>query len=462
MQLTNKGNTSSPNTFSVNLLENIEKLQGTMPVIRVGGNSQDRAIYDDSLVTATASSCSADALAIQCIGKSFFDSYGTFPRTRYSHGFNLAWNNASGYNTLAATVPLACKAIGAGKLENWEYGNEPDLYMGKWRPSNWTEAEYVAEWQNGTSQIRSLLQEACPKLASQKYFNFMAPSLSSPGSKLRPTEIFNDTLNSGHSLEQISVHNYITGATSPGVTLQNSLLNHSSTVASLNKHVATAANLSSIPDLAGVPYILGEHNSLYGGGRAGLSDVFGSALWVLDSVSYGASTEVIRRMHFHQSTTAPYAAWTPTGVNASTHPSYYGKLAAARFLGDSTTVSVSEIALPDSSPFESAYAIYDRQSRGLKRLAVINMREYNSTQSSRPVQTYSFIVAPSSSWTVERLTAPGAEVTTGVTFNGYAYESATLGLPRKIDGTVEVLSAASDGTLQFALQDSEAAILSLN
>ncbi len=423
---------------------------------------RDRAVYDDALDTPTASSCAADALAIQCIGKSFFDSYGTFPRTRYSHGFNLAWNNASGYNTLATTVPLACKAIGAGNLETWEYGNEPDLYIGKWRPTNWTEAEYVAEWLNGTAQIRSRIQEACPELASPEFFNFLAPSLSSPGSKLRPAEIFDDGLNSDHKLKQISLHNYITGATSPGVTLQNSLLNHSSTVASLNKHVATAANLSSIPDLAGVPYILGEHNSLYGGGRAGLSDVFGSALWVLDFVSYGASTGVIKRMHFHQSTTAPYAAWTPTGVNASTHPSYYGKLAAARFLGDSSNVSVSQLGLPGASPFESAYAAYDRNSRALKRLAVINMREYNSTQRSRPVQTYNFSIAPSSTWTVERLTAPGAEVTTGATFNGCAYEYATLGLPLQVNETVEVVSAAADGTLQVGLQDSEAAVLSMN
>jgi hypothetical protein len=402
-------------------------------------------------------------LAIQCIGKSFFDSYGSFPRTRYSHGFNLAWNNASGYNTLAATVPLACKAIGAQNLETWEYGNEPDLYLGKWRPENWTEADYVTEWENGTSHIYSYLQQACPELVSPNLFTFMAPSLSSPGSKLRPTTIFSDGLDSNHTVKQISLHNYITGATSPGVTLQNSLLNHTSTVASIAKHVAAAASLASTPDLAGVPYILGEHNSLYGGGRAGLSDVFGSALWVLDFVSHGASTGAIKRMHFHQSVGAPYAAWTPTGVNASTHPPYYGKLAAASFLGASAGVSVMELALPGASPFESAYAAYDTRGGSLRRLAVVNMREFNSTETSpRPARDYCFHVAPSSCWTVRRLTAAGSDVTTGVTFNGYAYEFDTLGVASQVNATVEVLSAAPDGTLQLSLQDSEAAVLSLN
>jgi hypothetical protein len=290
----------------------------------------------------------------------------------------------------------------------------------------------------------------------------MAPSLSSPGSKLRPATIFNDGLNADLTVRQISLHNYITGATSPGVTLQNSLLNHTSTVASLNKHVAAANNLSSNPDLANVPYILGEHNSLYGGGRSGLSDVFGSALWVLDFVAYGASTGVVKRMHFHQSVGAPYAAWTPTGVNASTHPSYYGKLAAARFLGDSTKVSVSEIALPSQSPFESAYAAYDRRSKRLQRLAVVNMREFNSTQTTtRELREYSFSVAPSSSWTIERLTASGSDVTTGVTFNGFAYEFATLGLPNLVATTAENISANQSGMLTVGVHDSEAVILVL-
>jgi hypothetical protein len=71
--------------------------------------------------------------------------------------FNLAANNISGSRTLDQTVPLACKAIGSQQLEVWELGNEPDLFRGKWRPANWNESEYVAEWLNGTSRIRTLL-----------------------------------------------------------------------------------------------------------------------------------------------------------------------------------------------------------------------------------------------------------------------------------------------------------------
>lgn len=40
------GNSSHPNEFSLNLLNNIGAMQGSMPYIRVGGNTADRATYN--------------------------------------------------------------------------------------------------------------------------------------------------------------------------------------------------------------------------------------------------------------------------------------------------------------------------------------------------------------------------------------------------------------------------------
>ena len=209
----------------------------------------------------------------------------------------MAANNASGYATLAQTVPLACKAIGSW-LSIWEYGNEPDLYLGKWRPSSWNVSQYVAEWLNGTSHITQYLQSACPELGTPK---FMAPSFSSPGSAYSQVGAFQDGLDSQDAVGQKSLHNYITGATSPGVTLQGTLMNHTITVNSLKKHVAAANSLAAIDPK---PYVIGECNSLYGGGAAGLSDTFGAALWVMDFTLYAASTGVIERLHYHRKRTS--------------------------------------------------------------------------------------------------------------------------------------------------------------
>lgn len=452
---------SAPNVFSANLVKNLGRLQGgDMPVIRVGGNSQDRAIYDPELKTATATSCAADPLAIVCIGSSFFDSYRTFPDTYYSHGFNLAANNASGYATLVETAPLACKAIGS-QLSMWEYGNEPDLYLGKWRPSNWNVSQFATEWLNGTSHLKDHLLAACPELGTPQ---FMAPSFSSPGSSYSQVAAFQDGLDSQNAVKQKSLHNYITGATSPGVTLQGTLMNHNVTVKSLSKHVAAANALALVDDK---PYVIGECNSLYGGGAAGLSDTFGAALWVMDFTLYAASTGVIKRLHYHQSNGAPYSAWVPVasgGNQPKTLPPYYGKLAAARFLGASDSTVVEEVDV-SSDPYESAYAAYS--SGHLARIAVLNMHQFNTTSATpRPSTTYTVFIGSGfsgSSWLVERLAAPGSEAKTGVTFAGYAYEYSSLGngVNLKKHCPNETVKVESNGLLSIRVKDSQAVVMTL-
>lgn len=81
-------------------------------------------------------------------------------------------------------------------------------------------------------------------------------------------------------------------------------MNHSSIMHSLAAHVTLTAELHNYTT---VPYVLGETNSLSGGGASGLSNVFGSALWVVDYSLYAAPQGILRA-HFHQSTTSPYAA----------------------------------------------------------------------------------------------------------------------------------------------------------
>lgn len=418
---------------------------------------RDRAIYDPTLTSATASSCSADPEAIQCIGPSFFDSYGAFPaRTKYSHNFNLAANNASGYNTLLETAPLACNAL-RGQFDGWEMGNEPDLFRGKWRPSNWTAAEYEAEWQNMTNHLRTYIQTACPDMAHA--FDMVAPSVSSPGSGLKAADIFTAGEDSNGVVKQISVHNYMGGATDPTVTLQKTLMNHTSVVNAINNHVKYANSLAQVP----ADYILGEHNSLYGGGASGTSNVFGAALWVLEISLNAASTGIIKREHFHQSVGAPYSAWIPvqTGMEApQTLPPYYGKLAAATFLADSASIKVSIIPLGGSPYFDSGYGA--SVGGKLERIALLNLREYDSNSSSaRGKQEYIVKVQPFQIWEVQRLTAAGAHDVTGVTFNGYSYEYASLGRPVRAHGmsTNEVVIADGHGNLHVTVADSEAVVV---
>ncbi|KAH8703933.1 glycoside hydrolase family 79 protein [Talaromyces proteolyticus] len=453
------GTKESPNQFSYNLIKALADAQGSPLVIRVGGNSADRAIYDANQSEATASSCDADPEAILCIGKSFFDSYGAFPNgTTYSHNFNLAASNSSGYDTLRETVPLACDAL-RGQLNVWEVGNEPDLYRGKWRPSDWPAEDYEADWQNATDSLKTYLQDACADMAANGSFSLMAPSVSSPGSGIKVTDIFNDGENSENFVKQISVHNYMAGASSSGVTVQNTLMSHKAVANKLQSHVNLAESLSDVD----ADYILGEHNSLYGGGASGKSNVFGAGLWVLEFSAYAASTGFIKREHFHQAVGSAYSAWLPVSKDSSdpqTNPPYYGKLAAATFLANSSTIEVKTIDLNGDADKDSGYGAYVNGT--LQRVALLNLREFSSSSGSdRGSQNYTISVNPNESWVVKRLTAPGADVDTGVTFNGYSYEYGTLGLPTRDNSTSsdEKVTSDASGNLYVTVADSEAVII---
>lgn len=209
------GNLSSPNTFSNNLLNNIGNLTGTKPYIRVGGNTQDYAVFNRSQNVAEIGivdpSKSPDYPTTLTIGPKYFESYQTWPDTKYIHGFNLGRNSTVARRGLIDSVPYACKALEGGKLLHWELGNEPDLYktsaQGPVRPANWNEEDYVHEWLHWTRAIRAAMQKACPALASNENYTYYAPSFAGTGgNSLDPIVTWEDGLDTDKDIAIISSH----------------------------------------------------------------------------------------------------------------------------------------------------------------------------------------------------------------------------------------------------------------
>lgn len=93
---------------------------------------------------------------------------------------------------------------------------------------------------------------------------------------------------------------YVNGAASAGVTLQGTLLNHTVTVQIIEAFTTIYGQVLSLNG-APIPMIFGETNSLWGEGKAGLSNTFGAALWAIDFYLYAASNN-ISRIHMHQGT----------------------------------------------------------------------------------------------------------------------------------------------------------------
>ncbi|KAI0178809.1 glycoside hydrolase family 79 protein [Hypoxylon sp. FL1284] len=468
------GNASSPNEFSNNLLDNLGSLAGIKPYIRVGGNTQDYAIYNPALSIAINGtyndSRSPDYPTTIEIGPAYFESYSTWPDVKFSHGFNLGGNHDDRqWETLLETAALACKAIGKDKLYMWEYGNEPDLFatssQGPVRPSDYNESDYVAEWLNGTRAIKSVLEENCPDLLSDDLYGYLAPSFGGTGNHLKAPRTWADGIDEDGDIKLFSSHNYISGAETPGVTLQGTLMNHTRTAQSVDAHVAE--NASVVP---GVPYVLGETNSLYNQGRPGLSDAFGAALWGVDFAAYCAAAGVAR-VHFHMGTNYRYASWQPVATDKAplaVKPPYYGNVAAAAFLGsDGASVAALELETVDDDSADPetdvAYAAY--AGAALRRVLVLNLRAYNYTSGdggARPTRTYRFAgLANSTAATVRRLYANGSDAVTGVSWDGWSFDHALdEGRPVRLPNvTVGEVVPVVDGAVQVEVPDSQAVVL---
>ena len=248
-------------------------------------------------------------------------------------------------------------------------------------------------------------------------------------------------------------------ATGSNIQLQATLMNHTAVVHSISPHVKLAAEINQHDDKA--PYVMGETNSLSGGGSNGTSNVFGAALWVVDYTLWQA-TQNIQRVHFHQSGTSPYAAWSPSTNPPTTNSPYYGNIMAAAAVGKAPNIGIAYLDLGNADERTSAYVLYEGSQ--LKRVVLLNMIEYRSDSGiPRPNSTFTITVPHGvKEARVERLTAPGAEVLSGITFGGVSYDYVlNQGKPVIVDtaATKEKLKITKPGTLSIVLKDSEGAIL---
>lgn len=154
---------------------------------------------------------STDYPHVLTIGPEFYESFQTWPNTKYTYGFNLAKNGTANRDSLLSSVPYACKALENGKLLHWELGNEPDLYktssQGIVRPATWNEQDYVDEWLNGTRAIRSTMAKTCPGLTTNAKYNYYAPSFAGTDNSLNPIVTWEDGLDTDKDIAVITSHN---------------------------------------------------------------------------------------------------------------------------------------------------------------------------------------------------------------------------------------------------------------
>ncbi|KAI3317185.1 glycoside hydrolase family 79 protein [Xylariaceae sp. AK1471] len=428
------GNDTHPNLFSKQVVQNLYEISGAYPIFRVGGSTQNSAVYYPNQAEAIIDpfdSPASDQPSKSMLGPAFMESFKTFPKgTKYIYGLNFfnevnetLFDVGNGLDQCVLEAHAAYNALGES-LHAFEIGNEVDGWPGgSRRSSNWTVQDYVTQWnqyataisQNLTGVDAMRLFQGCafeaPRNTSRTAWNVQNAELDGMGPDKAKT---------------IADHDYM-GAnchyTGVGPTIESSLFNRSNMLSRVWYH----DYLGNATAQSGIEYVLGETNSISCQGAFNISDVMASAVWAVDYVMYLSSLKV-SRVHFHMGTRYRYSPWQPIFYNDTdphVKPLYYGNLFnAAVFAGGDKQTEV----LVNGTNF-GAYAVY--QSGTLSSIVAVNLNVWNSTMD--PVKRpYTALTLPDalgstqSRWAkakVLRLTNPGIDIADNITLAGQTIDA---------------------------------------
>ncbi|KAH8199545.1 hypothetical protein TruAng_006296 [Truncatella angustata] len=404
----------TPNQLSVNLINNLKDVGGSYPNIRVGGTTANYAVFvsdQEEPIILHYATPGADQPYSVTWGPTWLDYFDLLPEgIEYTLG--LSFNSSTLGQTETIQEAAEAYSVLNRSLYAFEVGNEFDAYPVDRETQTWKLQTYVDQWLERTDAVAAEVIADQDVEAIFQAGVFVAPNTVSNDSSWNPKAAFEDGIATTGKVKSFSIHQYFGAACRPvKPTLADSLLNHTYLTSYMSYHEEMSTFITS----HGVRYVIGETNSIACQGLAGVSDVFGAALWSIDYALYAASLNV-SSMYFHMGLGYRYAAWQPVvnGTNqAGPRPLYYGNLIAASTLaGGDKQVRV----LANETSF-TAYGIYKKTETTvlLDKIVLLNLVLYNSTvggeRTSLSVQLPESVLNGKSSAIVRRFTAPGAEST---------------------------------------------------
>ncbi|KDN71264.1 hypothetical protein CSUB01_08651 [Colletotrichum sublineola] len=321
-------------------LSNLKELTGTWPPIRIGGTTQDRAVYDASTSADVIYSVKdvADAPLALTFGPSFIELAATYAGN-VTLGLNRGKNNLN--NTIAAGK-VAVREM--ANLYAIELGNEPEC---RWGP--------IADAKSQDTWAIAFGDAVGRKDIIQAGNSNVPPPQWGAEELIRGS---NTTMR--QYVRTYSHHNY------PGGTVA-SLMSHANIAKDI--HVFDADIVSALA--VNKPYVFGETNSVAGGGAETVSPSFGAALWVMD-YSVRSAVSNVSRSYFHQGTigNSPYSFFGRSSIGTP----YVGAYVATAFMAGAKHVA----ALDDGKSALAAYVTFDTAGAPLRAL-LYNSNYYNGS-----------------------------------------------------------------------------------
>ncbi|RYP65488.1 hypothetical protein DL770_008979 [Monosporascus sp. CRB-9-2] len=416
-------------TATQQCLANWRDLTGAWPPIRIGGTTQDRALYDaaSSAYVTYSVADPRDAPMSLTYGPRFLTLAGQY-------GGSVVVGLNRGRNELGNTIEAAKRAVAevGDRLLAIELGNEPEYYdrapvqpiaRNGWSPD--LDAASQNEWHLAVG--RAIGSDKMPLMQAGNWND-------SPPRWGAAQLIAKQNASVKAQVRTYAHHNY------PGGSVRG-LLSHAGTSANVRSRFE--ADVAAVLR-EGKPYVLGETNSVSGGGAADVSPTFGAALWTMDYVLRAVYTG-ISRIYFHHGTVGncQYCFWGRYSMGAP----YYGATAATAFLAQAGTMT----ALDDGNGAYAAYASFDTSGAPL-RLLLFNSDYYES--GSRSAQPFVLRGLPAGKAAVraKRLTAAAGALARqdrgqAPTFGGRTFADGTC-VPAGEDVFEEVpVSAAGEATV---------------
>ncbi|APJ04160.1 hypothetical protein [Silvanigrella aquatica] len=284
------------------------------------------------------------------------------------------------------------------RLESFEVGNEPDLYhKNKLRPENYTYDHFLFDWDYFTSAIKyvSLNPVFSGPSSAHYYAKYTIPFASDRGNKIN----------------QLTHHYYRANGKSPDATMDLLL-------APDRKLILSLIEMNKVTKLNNIPngYRMVETNSFYNGGADGVSNAFGSALWLIDYcftlAKYGAVGA-----NFHGG--GKIGGYTPisshrNGQIVGAEAIYYGMLLFSKMLPGEILNSKIKLKHDNKENFLKTHSVI--KSDGEIATVLINTSRIHS------IKTKVIYHKSISSATAMLLTAPHLESTKGFQFAGSSIE----------------------------------------
>jgi hypothetical protein len=482
------------------MLSVIADVTGKPPGIRIGGNTADQTYQHLTLPTDKVSMAIPNLQKTQTfnITLAWYRTWGDyFPKgTDFVYTLNFA-DNSSAWANAVSQAESAYASLGS-KLKQFELGNEIDHYISKgWRPPYpaWGIDAYIDQYRNLTSQItkspwyRGLSRP--PTFQAGVIADL--PLVPDQHDEIDDFSIANLTANGTGGLlaraedrariSSLSVHLY------PQSTCDRQRW-HRMRLDLLSNHTALWLNVSQfIPqieaaDRAGIPLVMGKTNSVSCGGRSGISDTFGAALWAVDYVLLGASLG-LQKIFFHLGGQSEYSALTSEpyyykneSLAAGVRSTWYSHYFISKVVATQGNKTLTVAALPDANSSTLAgYGIYAESV--LKKLVFLDMGGWNGTEGlSNPStiaaadgksfsggnRTKNFLVI-NSPWlsgqlvTVIRITGPGTNAKSKIAVSGMTFDMES---GEKVGNEVkETLRVGVNGRLMISLTRAEGVLLEL-